>query len=249
VAPMSIDTDAIDRSCGECLTTATATDQAPPNGSLAPYVTPSATTGHGRLAYRFVVGVDIERFSALSALEQVNAQHDLGQILDTAAGRADLDREAWHRQVAGDGELAVLPNDADGLRLVGRFPNELAHALSETNRNRPDPETRVRVRLAIHHGTLVSGCFGPVGKAPIVASRLLDSEALRHELLRRTETDLAVIISASIYSDIVETRLDGLEPSDFRPVNIEAKGASYAAYLHRGRLARCSPMWATQSPA
>lgn len=209
-----------------------ATTRAPQSAQPAP-PRRSLEACSSRLAYRFVVGVDVEGFSKRSALDQVKTQADLSRALETAAAEADLDRSAWHRQVAGDGELAVLPPNTDGLRLIAAYPQALARALAQVNASRP-PELRVRVRLAMHHGTLAAGPFGPVGQAPIVVSRLLDSQILRKELLRADE-DVALIVSASIYDDVVETRLDGLEPRRFCSVEVKAKSARYGAYIYRGR--------------
>ncbi len=84
-----------------------------------------------RLAYHYLVAVDVEGFSTLNALEQMKAQSDLGWVLDAAAGRTNLSRSMWQRQVRGDGELAVLPADTDGPRLIADYPRELASALGE----------------------------------------------------------------------------------------------------------------------
>jgi hypothetical protein len=82
-----------------------------------------------RLAYHYLAAVDVEGFSALNALEQMETQVDLGWVLDFAADRANLCRAGWQRQVRGDGELAVLPPDTDGPRLIADYPRELAGAL------------------------------------------------------------------------------------------------------------------------
>lgn len=68
---------------------------------------------HGELVYGLVVAVDIENFSRLDTLDQSMVQARLSQVLDLAAARACLDRKKWHRQLRGDGELAVLPPDTD----------------------------------------------------------------------------------------------------------------------------------------
>ena len=85
----------------------------------------------------------------------------------------------------------------------------------------------------MHHGTLAPGRFGAVGQGPIVVSRLLDSEVLRHYLAEKAELDLALIVSASLYHDVIETRFRGLEPTEFAPADVHVKGMSYAAYIHR----------------
>jgi hypothetical protein len=190
-----------------------------------------------RLTYHYLVAVDIERFSKLNAFEQLVAQADLELALDQAARRTALDRTAWHRQPAGDGELAVLPLDTDGLHLVADYPVELARSLAEINTRRY-PAGRLRLRMAIHHGTLAEGFFGAVGEAPILVSRLLDSDELRRELTDHPESDLALAVSSSLYSEVIETRLGGLDPAEFDPISVSAKGRDYLAYVHRAIVAR-----------
>lgn len=186
-----------------------------------------------RLDYRFLVAVDLEGFSALSTKEQRAVQATLHRALNNAANMAGLDRGAWLRQVGGDGELSVLPPETDPVRLVAVFPERLVEVLAEANASR-HPAPRIRVRVAIHHGTLASGCLGPVGRAPITVSRLLDSGSLRRELARRTEADLALIVSDSLYNDVIETQLGGLQPAAFRRVVVRAKNRSYPAYIQQG---------------
>lgn len=191
-----------------------------------------------RLTYRFLAAVDIEGFSRLDVLGQRRAQVALDHVLKAAAARSRLDRERWTLQVSGDGELAVLPPDADGSRLVADYPRALAGELAAVNRARR-LSPRLRVRLALHHGTIAPGQFGPVGEAPIVVSRLLDCDVLRQRLVEDRDLDLAVVVSRPLYHDVVRTRLRGLEPRDFSPVGFDAKGMSYVGYLYRGaRLSR-----------
>lgn len=182
-----------------------------------------------RLTYRYLAAVDIEGFSSLDALDQVQMQDDLGQVLDIAATRVGLRRALWQIQERGDGELAVLSPDTDGPRLIADYPRELADALSEVNSER---RSRLRVRVAMHHGTLVQGRFGPVGQGPIVVSRLLDSDELRKYLANRAELDLVLIVSASLYNDVIETRFRNLDPTQFTHADVLVKGRSYPAYIH-----------------
>lgn len=186
-----------------------------------------------RLTYRFLAAVDIEGFSRLSVREQRRAQIDLGRVLEAAAAGSGLDRKRWTVQVSGDGELAVLPPDTNGLCLVADYPREFARAVVAVNRARRSLP-RLRIRLALHHGTIAPGRFGPVGQAPIVISRLLDSDALRRRLADRQDLDLAVVVSASLYHDVIQTRFRGLEPHDFAFVDFDAKGTSYVGYIYQG---------------
>ena len=187
----------------------------------------------GQLGYRLILAVDVEGYSTRSARDQLQAQRDLVDVLDAAAAGSGLDRRRWHRQVTGDGELAVLPGHADVARAVGLFPGWLRGMLTDLNAAcRPGP--RLRVRLALHHGTLIAGPFGPAGDAPIVASRLLDARPLRQFLARHPGDDLALAVSGSLFRDVVRTGFCRLDPAAFDPMRITAKGITYHGYLHHG---------------
>ena len=180
------------------------------------------------LAHHFLAAVDIEGFSRLHASDQVRRQRELARVLDAAARRAGMDRASWVREVHGDGELAVLPAGTDGPVLVARYPRELEAALAKVN---GEGESRLRLRLALHHGTLAAGALGVAGDAPIEVSRLLDCDPLRRELARRTGADLVLIVSERVYGDVVQTRFLGLDPAEFVPVTISVKGREYRAYI------------------
>ncbi len=185
------------------------------------------------LEFRFLAAVDVEGFSRRSGVEQARAQYDLARAMTQAAGSVGLDRESWDRQPGGDGELAVLPEKVNGLTLVADYPRRLASAAAKVNLARP-AEQRLRVRLAIHYGAMIVGPFGPAWRAPIVVSRLVDAEVLRQQLRRRDDLDVALIVSATVYEEIVQSRLHDLDPEVFRRTVIRVKGNSHTGYLYQG---------------
>jgi hypothetical protein len=188
-----------------------------------------------RLVYRMLVAVDVERYSTRNAMEQLQAQSDLRRTLEDAAARCGLDREHWHKQVRGDGELAVLPPDVDVPRVVGVFVHHLETALLDLNAARVGRRP-LRLRLALHHGTLAPGPFGPIGDAPIVVSRLLDAGPLRRTLAQRQDGDLALVVSDALFKDIVSTGFCSLGPDDFEAIRVVTKGTCYRGYVRRSRL-------------
>ncbi len=181
------------------------------------------------LVYRLVVAVDVEGYSKLDALDQSLVQSRLGEVLDAAAHNSGLDRSQWYRQVRGDGELAVLPADADAAWVIAHFTEEVARALRGLRR----AGTPMRMRLAMHCGTLTAGRFGLVGQAPIVTCRLLDSRVVRRALATG-DSDLVLVISERLYDDVVLTRFHELDPSRFHATRFSTKGCSYAGYLCDG---------------
>lgn len=192
------------------------------------------TPGLDSLQFRFLVAVDIAGFSRRHAAEQARAQDDLEMAMAQAARSAGLERERWYRQPRGDGELAVLPQGAKGLSLVADYPRNLASSVADANR--ADHGPRLRLRLAIHHGAVAPGRFGPVGPALVAISRLVDAEVARQQLRQRDDLDIALVVSATVYDEVIQSRLHDLDPEAFRRVLIRAKGIPYVGYLCQGDL-------------
>lgn len=187
-----------------------------------------------RLTYRLVLAVDVEKYSARDAREQLRAQTELQRILTAAARNVGLDQREWYEQVSGDGELVVMPEDVDVPVVVGDFTSSLETILGEYNRRViGGTRLRLRLRLALHHGTLTPGPFGPAGDAPIVVSRLLDAKPLRRLLAEQQERDLALIVSQSLYQDVVRTGFCSLDPEEFQAVRVNAKGTQYNGFVRR----------------
>jgi len=142
-----------------------------------------------------------------------------------------LDRARWYRQPRGDGELAVLPQGVNGLSLVADYPRKLASRIADVNL--ANDGSRLRIRLAIHHGGVAPGRFGPVGTALVAISRLVDSEVARQQLRQRSDLNITLIVSATVYDEVIQSRLHDLNPEAFRRVTIRAKGISYVGYLYQ----------------
>jgi class 3 adenylate cyclase len=184
------------------------------------------------LAFHLVMAVDIQGYSRRSAKQQQSAQTELCRVLDSAAAAAALDRARWDRQIGGDGELSLLPCDVDVAQVIRDFTGGMGSALAALNR--PRTSRRLRVRLAFHYGTAAPGLLGATGKAPIVTRRLVDADAGREHLRNHPEHNLAVIVSAPLFHEVVETGFcDPMDPEDFEPVHEVIKDDAYDGYLYR----------------
>jgi hypothetical protein len=193
---------------------------------------PARAQDFGTLAFRFLVAIDVEGFSQRHAAGQARVQDELDHAMNQAAANAGLERERWYRQPRGDGELAVLPEGVNGLSLVADYPRQLASSVATVNRaGKGGPP--LRVRMAIHHGAVAPGRFGPVGAAPVVISRLVDAEIVRQRLRQRSDLDIALIVSATVYDEVIQSRLCDLNPEAFRRTAIKAKGITYVGYLYQ----------------
>jgi class 3 adenylate cyclase len=187
------------------------------------------------IVYRLLIAVDIQGYTRRDAREQLRTQRDLSQALDRGAAAIGLNRSQWEKQVGGDGELAMLPENVHLAPMVGEFPLLLADELALLNQARGD-RPRLRIRLALHHGTLTAGPFGPAGEAPIVVQRLLDSAKLRRALKEDPSRDIAYAVSDSLFDDVIRTGFTRMPPTAFTPTRFTTKGVTYRGYVHTGEL-------------
>lgn len=195
---------------------------------------PDETGAPLHLHFRPLLAVDIEGYSARMPLMQLKAQKDLLHAMETAAKEAELDRGQWLQQVSGDGELALLPVDVNIVTVVGRFAPALERALAAM-REDVDAVRPLRVRLAVHYGALIMGpdtSFGPAGDAPVVVKRLLEARPLRRYLTAHPERNVALIVSAWIFREVVRSGFCPLPPTHFQPVRTTSKGAVYHGYVY-----------------
>jgi hypothetical protein len=174
--------------------------------------------------------VDAKDYSSLDAAGQEDLQAALVKTLDIAAERAGLERLAWSRQEQGDGELALVPPDQDEKLVVDDFVRELDAVLDRHNHGRV-AGSRLRLRVAIHHGVAYRSDNGYAGPAPVVVSRILASRELHDALAQAPNADLAVALSDGVYGDLVLNRLTTLRPSAFRCTPIKSEKFEGTAWI------------------
>lgn len=179
---------------------------------------------------RLLVSMDAKGYGSGDDQQQGAIQAGLLSVANTAADQAGLDRSAWERQSAGDGELAVLPRTEPEPRVVDDFVRELAAALADHNYDLR-PESRLRLRVAIHHGVAIPASNGFRGQGVVIVSRLVDSDPIRAALAAEQESALAVILSEQVYTDTVVQRHTSLTPKDFRKVLVMNKEFRQEAWL------------------
>jgi hypothetical protein len=179
---------------------------------------------------RLIIAVDVHRYSLRDPLAQVDTQQALVDALETAAAKVGLDRRTWHLQSIGDAELAIAPADVDEPAIVADFVEELRKRLLRQNRSLRR-EVRLRVRVAIHSGILHLAANGYAGPGPVETCRLLDAAPLKQALAAADEADLALIVSESLFRDMVKPEYRGLQPKDFRPVHVKVKEFDSTGYI------------------
>ncbi|WP_157475728.1 hypothetical protein [Parafrankia sp. EUN1f] len=176
-----------------------------------------------------LVAVDVMGYGQGDDRQQMDVQRDLLTVLQWASDGAGVSRERWDRHPEGDGELAVLPPDVPERRVVGQFVQQLSAAL--TRRNEDDRSgPRLRLRLAIHHGVVAPADNGLAGQGVVAVKRLVDCAPVR-AALRSSGADLAVVVSAQVFNEMIAQRHTTLRPADFRQVHVEVKEYTAPAWI------------------
>ncbi|MEU6644569.1 hypothetical protein ABZ863_18720 [Saccharomonospora sp. NPDC046836] len=193
---------------------------------------PSATTSP-MTEVRLCVATDIERYSRFLNPEAARAQERFVALLRAARAHAGIDESAVVVEPAGDGQYAVLPSCLDETVVIPRLLEGFAIALREANDNVSDRH-RLRIRIAIDRGIVTPGANGHIGTSTIVVHRLLDSPGLRQALAARVHHDHALIVSDTVYQDVVRHEYGSLAAAEFHEtvVNLPAKNFTARAWLH-----------------
>jgi hypothetical protein len=115
----------------------------------------------------------------------------------------------------------VLPDGVHEPRVLAVLLTILADRLREYNES-GTCDLRLRMRVAVHHGLIhLNGATGYPGRHSILVTRLLNSQPVRDLLRDRPKINLAAIVSAEVYWDVVANRYEALRPELFQSVCVE----------------------------
>ena len=130
----------------------------------------------------------------------------------------------------GDGVLVLLNAEVPKTRVLPWLVLRMAAELNRYNRTAPEA-TRIRVRAVVHAGEVASDACGHASKDLNLTFRLLDSDLLRG-YLANARTSLVLLVSASIYNDIIEQGYREIDAEAFQPVQVVAKSTHALAWVY-----------------
>lgn len=186
-------------------------------------------TANHRFTRRMLIAVDTVGYGRRDDQRQVAARASLDNVLQQAADAAALHRNLWVTEPGGDGELAILPEVEPEPVVVDHYVRHLAAALQRDNRDRQET-ARLRLRMAVHYGTAISGEHGYTGQGLVAVSRLLDSNPLR-QALSSPGINLAVLYSSRVYEEVIANGHTSIAPSSLRRVKVHNKEFTEEAWL------------------
>jgi class 3 adenylate cyclase len=178
---------------------------------------------------RSLVALDIEGYSRRTNEGHLELRDALRTVRDEAFTRIGVPISAAETQDQGDAFLILVPPDVPKSQLVEDLTRELRTALRRFNQFRL-PEQYMRLRVALHAGEVHLDGTGFGGESVIAVMRLIEADALR-EALKTAPCDLAVIVSDSLHRDVVRQRYRGIDPADYRPVDVARKTFRERAWI------------------
>jgi hypothetical protein len=130
----------------------------------------------------------------------------------------------------GDGVLVLIGSEVPKNRVVEPFMSDVAAGLKRYN-EQTGASAEIRLRAVLHSGEIVEDPQGYSGEALNFAFRLLDSAALRIELSRE-RANLGLIVSEHFYDSIIKQGFEGIDPSTYRQVDVQAKETTAKAWVY-----------------
>jgi len=169
--------------------------------------------------------VDIEGSSRLSTPDKEQAQKDLAAMLEAACREAGVTQASWEDR--GDGYLLVNLTDDVPLRtVVATFAGSLDDALTA----RTIGQTRLRLRLVVHHGEILRGERGWRGPDLDRAARLVDAPEIKSALKDTPDGRMAIVIAPELYHSVVRG-YKVPDPTAFRMRRVTAKEGPLETWL------------------
>jgi len=186
----------------------------------------------GEPVHRTILAIDVEGFTRRPRrdVDRLLMRKELYRLLEQALARAGLRPEDFRAEDRGDGVLVLLNAEVPKTRVLPWLVLRMAAELNRYNRTAPEA-TRIRVRAVVHAGEVASDAYGHASKDLNLTFRLLDSDLLRG-YLANARTSLVLLVSASIYNDIIEQGYREIDAEAFQPVQVVAKSTHALAWVY-----------------
>lgn len=185
-----------------------------------------------RYEYRALLACDIAGSAGRGEQRLQEIRGVLRSALSGALVSAELDARDFAYVDTGDGCRLIAPAALPKARLLFPLLPGLGRRIREHNRH-AGPDTRLRVRAAVHAGEVRLDPDGTVSGAPFEAlARLLDSAPVRHAALAGPSgAPVAAILSQHFYEETIGHGHEGLEADAFTAADIRVKEYVARAWL------------------
>ncbi|OKK17062.1 hypothetical protein AMK09_21105 [Streptomyces sp. CB02488] len=189
--------------------------------------------------YELVISVDARRSGEYDDIEKTRMRARIYRVLETAFTHTKVARDSLHMEDRGDGVLVSVSGQVPVARLLGLWMVEVHEKLRDENRALRVP---LGLRVGMHVGPVRHDDRGIAGRAVDLACRLADSTVAR-QVLDAERADLVLVVSGSLYEDVVSGGGKFIEPARYSAARLELKEGPVTAWFHLpGRPAPAMPV-------
>jgi hypothetical protein len=188
----------------------------------------------GRIEFRLGFVLDAAGYSTRPVPVQQEVQRRLLTLVREVLLDIGADPDHVDFQGSGDGMIVLFPPDTQFQRVLPRLLRTMADRLRLDNGRYTD---RLRLRMATAVGPVGTGAVGYTENTIIELCRLVESEHLRRELGDDPDVNLVALVSDVLYGYVVGAGYPGLEPSEFRCLQVKVKSFQAQAWLWTQRAA------------
>ncbi|QNP64093.1 hypothetical protein [Streptomyces genisteinicus] len=178
--------------------------------------------------YELVISVDARRSGGYDDVDKPRMRARVYRILEGAFTHARVARDALHMEDRGDGALVAVTGRVPVTRLLGLWTVEVHEALRDENRSLRVP---LGLRVGMHVGPVRHDPRGISGRAVDLACRLADSPVAR-DLLDAEAADLVLVVSDSLYTDLVVPGGKFIHPDRWSPARLGLKEGEVTGWFH-----------------
>ncbi|GAB7032455.1 hypothetical protein AB0G35_03465 [Streptomyces sp. NPDC021749] len=178
--------------------------------------------------YELVISVDARRSGEYDDVDKPRMRARIYRVLETAFNHAKVARDAVHMEDRGDGVLLSVAGRIAVTRLLGLWMVEVHENLRDENRGLRVP---LGLRVGMHVGPVRRDGRGISGRAVDLACRLADSPTGRR-LLDAERADLVLVVSESLYEDVVRSGGKFIEPTRYSRARLALKEGEVTAWFH-----------------
>jgi hypothetical protein len=179
--------------------------------------------------HRPMVAVDIVSFGNRTPDVQNHIHDTLYRIMEDTCDVGGVPWKECHHEDRGDGILLAAPAHTGIEALFEIATIQLPAGLRNYNKMAA-PAAQIRLRVALHAGYININNNGVRGKAVIQLFRMLDAPRLKAEVGTHG-ADLSLIVSESLYHEVIKYSAGPISPDSFRPIVVKLKEANYRGWL------------------
>lgn len=191
---------------------------------------PSAEPANEHALHCTLFAADIVGFGRRNDQMQFRVRKAMYRILYNAFQESGIARQPCFQQDRGDGVIIAVPPTVPTALLVSPLIDLVRAGLRDHNEMASEA-AQVRLRTAVHAGSVLFDERGVIGHSIGRLVDLLDADAFKDELAGST-ADLGLIASDYVYDDVIRHCSGRIDPDSYHPVDVVDGTTSTRGWVH-----------------